>query len=287
LRGRSVGASIAVPHLQTPALLGHALNSDLQIRVLGCSGSIAAGSRTTSFLLGNHVLIDAGTGVGDLTLEEMVAIDHVLITHSHLDHILSIGLLADSVTRRRHAAGRPPIQVHALPATLAALRTHIFNGVIWPDFTRLPDPAHPVLAFAPLAEGDRLTAAGLVIEVLTAQHTVPAVGYAVHGPAGAWVFTGDTGRNPALWARLASLDVASLVIETAFRDDELALARLSQHLCPSELRAELAQLRSPVDVYITHIKPGEVDAVMSEIAAQGSPHRIHTLATGQVMCLPQ
>lgn len=269
-----------------PALLGRALNSDLQIRVLGCSGSIAAGSRTTSFLLGADVLVDAGTGVGDLTLEEMVAIDHVLITHSHLDHILSIGLLADSVTRRRHAAGRPPIQIRALPATLEALRVHIFNGIIWPDFTRLPDPARPVLRFEPLAEGDTLTVAGLHVEVLPARHTVPAVGYAVHGPQGAWVFTGDTGRNPALWARLAQLQVAALVIETAFRDDELALARLSQHLCPSELREELAQLRAPTDVYITHIKPGEVDAVMSEIGAQGSPHRIHTLATGQLLHLP-
>jgi ribonuclease BN (tRNA processing enzyme) len=274
-------------HDQTPALPGRALKTDLQIRVLGCSGSIAAGSRTTSFLLGTDVLIDAGTGVGDLTLEEMVAIDHIFVTHSHLDHVLSIGLLADSVTRRRHAAGREPIQVHALPATLAALRQHVFNGVIWPDFTRLPDPVHPVLAFTPLAEGDSLAVAGLRIEVLPARHTVPAVGYAVHGPAGAWVFTGDTGRNPELWARLADMKVSSLVIETAFRDDELALARLSQHLCPSELREELAQLRAPADVYITHIKPGEVHAVMSEIAAQGSPHRIHTLATGQILTLPQ
>lgn len=272
---------------QTPALLpGRALKTDLQIRVLGCSGSIAAGCRTTSFLLGSDVLIDAGTGVGDLTLEEMVGIDHILITHSHLDHVLSIGLLADSVTRRRHAQGRPPIQVHALAATLAALRAHIFNGVIWPDFTRLPDPVHPVLAFSVLAEGDVLSVAGLRIEVLPARHTVPAVGYAVHGRNGAWVFTGDTGRNPELWAKLADMQVASLVIETAFRDEELALARLSQHLCPSELRAELAHLRSPADVYITHIKPGEVDAVMSEIGAQGSPHRISTLATGQVMSLP-
>lgn len=263
------------------------MNPDLQIRVLGCSGSIAAGSRTTSFLLGGVVLIDAGTGVGDLTLEEMVAIDHILITHSHLDHILAIGLLADSVTRRRHAAGRPPIQVRALPATLAALRTHVFNSIIWPDFTRLPDPVHPVLQFTPLAEGDQLSVAGMAIEVLPARHTVPAVGYAVHGRAGAWVFTGDTGRNPALWGRLAQMEVAALVIETAFRDDELALARISQHLCPSELREELAQLKAPADVYITHIKPGEVDAVMSEIAAQGSPHRIHTLASGQVMALPQ
>lgn len=263
------------------------MKSDLQIRVLGCSGSIAAGCRTTSFLLGNDVLVDAGTGVGDLTLDEMVGIDHIFITHSHLDHVLSIGLLADSVTRKRHAKGRPPIQVHALAATLTALRTHIFNGVIWPDFTRLPDPTRPVLALSPLAQGDVLSVAGLDIEVLPARHTVPAVGYAVHGRKGAWVFSGDTGRNPELWARLASMQVASLVIETAFRDEELALARLSQHLCPSELRTELAQLKSPTDVYITHIKPGEVDAVMSEISAQGSPHRIHTLASGQSMSLAQ
>lgn len=261
------------------------MNSDLHIRVLGCSGSIAAGCRTTSFLLGDDVLFDAGTGVGDLMLEEMVRIDHIFITHSHLDHVLAIGLLADSVTRRRHAARRPPIQVHALPATIAALRQHIFNGVIWPDFSRLPDPVHPVLAFCPLAEGELITLGERRIEVLPARHTVPAVGYAVHGSRGAWVFTGDTGPNPALWERLATLPVAALVIETAFRDDELALARLSQHLCPSELRQELSRLKAPVDVYITHIKPGEVDAVMSEIAAQGSPHRIHSLASGQVLTL--
>ena len=77
----------------------------MQIRVLGCSGSIAAGSRTTSFLLDDDVLIDAGTGVGDLTLDEMARVDHILVSHSHLDHVLAIGLLADSVIRRRVPQG--------------------------------------------------------------------------------------------------------------------------------------------------------------------------------------
>lgn len=257
----------------------------MQIRVLGCSGSIAAGSRTTSFLLDDDVLIDAGTGVGDLTLEEMVRIDHILVTHSHLDHILSIGLLADSVTRRRSAAQRPPICVRALAPTIAALRLHIFNGVIWPDFTRLPDAARPVLRFEPVEAGEVIQLGERRIEVLPARHTVPAVGYAVHGSRGAWVFTGDTGPNPALWARLAQFKVGTLVIETAFRDDEAALAGLSQHLCPAGLRAELAQLAEPAEVRITHIKPGEVDAVMSEIAAHGSPHRVSALVPGEVMSL--
>ena len=101
----------------------------MQIRVLGCSGSIAAGCRTTSFLIDDDVLVDAGTGVGDLSLDEMVRIDHIFISHSHLDHVLAIGLLADSVTRRRDALQRPPVQVHALASTLAALKTHIFNGI--------------------------------------------------------------------------------------------------------------------------------------------------------------
>jgi ribonuclease BN (tRNA processing enzyme) len=257
----------------------------MQIRVLGCSGSIAAGSRTTAFLLDGEVLIDAGTGVGDLTLDEMVAVDHIVITHSHLDHVLAIGLLADSVTRRRRAANRPPIGVHALPETISALRAHVFNGVIWPDFSRLPDATNPVLRFHTLAVGDHLHLGRHHLEVLPARHTVPAVGYAVHGSEGAWVFTGDTGPNPALWQRLSTMRVAALVIETAFRDDELELAGISQHLCPALLALELRQLIHPTEVCITHIKPGEVEAVMSEIAAQGSPHRVRALATGDVMTL--
>jgi ribonuclease BN (tRNA processing enzyme) len=258
----------------------------MQIRVLGCSGSIAAGSRTTSFLLDEHILIDAGTGVGELSLDALSRIDHILVTHSHLDHVLAIGLLADSVTRRRRAAQRPPVQVHALPETLAALKAHIFNGVIWPDFTRLPSPEHPVLSLHAVQVGQVLALDGRRIEVLPASHTVPAVGYAVLGSQGAWVFTGDTGPNPALWRRLAALPVAALVIETAFRDDEHELASISQHLCPSQLRGELAQLHSPSDVYITHIKPGEVDTVMAEIGAQpNSRHRISALQSGQVMTL--
>ncbi|MDP1912173.1 MBL fold metallo-hydrolase [Brevundimonas sp.] len=257
----------------------------MQIRVLGCSGSIAAGSRTTSFLLDDHVLIDAGTGVGDLTLDELARIDHILVTHSHLDHVLAIGLLADSVARRRQAAARPPVVVHALAATIAALRLHIFNGVIWPDFTRLPDPAHPVLRFEAVEVGEVLSLGARRAEVLPACHTVPAVGYAVLGAQGAWVFTGDTGPNPALWQRLRSLPVGTLVIETAFRNDELALAERSQHLCPAQLQRELSQLATPAEVFITHIKPGEVDAVMAEIGAHASPHRIRALATGQRMTL--
>ncbi len=264
----------------------------MKIRVLGCSGSIAAGDRTTSFLLDDDVLIDAGTGVGDLTLDELAAVDHILITHSHLDHVLGIGLLADSVARRRlsrHHVRRGPIRVHALPQTLEALRAHIFNGVIWPDFTRLPSPEHPLMKFEPFTIGQTLQLGGRRIEVLPAEHTVPAVGFAVSpeggGESGAWVFTGDTGPNPALWRHLTGMRIAHLVIETAFSDDEQQLARISSHLCPTTLARELAQLEGEVQVHITHIKPGEVNAVMRQIEAQTMRHSASALHSGQVFTL--
>jgi ribonuclease BN (tRNA processing enzyme) len=258
----------------------------MQIRVLGCSGSIAAGCRTTAFLLDDDVLIDAGTGVGDLTLDELARIDHILLSHSHLDHVLGVPLLADSVMRRR--VGRAPITVHALPATLAALRDHVFNGAIWPDFTRLPTREQPILALEPFAPGEVLQFGQRRVEVLPALHTVPAVGFAVLGRtagSGAWVFTGDTAPNPALWQRLQTLPVASLVIETAFRNDEHQLAAVSRHLHPAALGRELQQLSQATDVYITHIKPGEVDTVMREVGRLRSPHHIQALVSGQVMRL--
>lgn len=250
----------------------------MKVRVLGCSGAIAAGCKTTAFLLDDDLLVDAGTGVGDLTLDELARVDHVLVSHSHLDHIVSIPLLADSVISRRRA----PVVIHALPETLQAMRTHVFNDVIWPDFTRLPSAAAPILKLSPLAIGQRLVLGGKTVEVLPAEHTVPAVGYAVEGAGGWWVYTGDTGPNPALWPRLCDRQIATLVIETAFSDRERELARISRHLAPVTLAGELASLPEGVPVHLTHAKPGELERIAEEVRALEDRHRIHHLVAGQV-----
>jgi len=235
----------------------------MKVRVLGCSGAIAKDCRTTSFLIDGDVLIDAGTGVGDLTLEEMRGVDHVFLTHSHLDHVAALPLMIDAVAARRVQ----PLQVHALAGTIAALRTHIFNNVIWPDFSRIPSPEAPFLSFHEIHTGQTLQIKRKLIEVLPAVHTVPAVGYAVTAGTGCWVFTGDTERNPAFWERVNQLNVAMLVIETAFSNREKDLAKLSLHLSPGVLADELdfiAKDRS-FPIYITHTKPAETDLIMDEI----------------------
>ncbi len=259
----------------------------MKVRVLGCSGAIAKDCRTTSFLIDGDVLIDAGTGVGDLTLDEMRGIDKVFLTHSHLDHVAALPLMVDAVAARRSA----PLQIHALAGTIAALKAHIFNDVIWPDFSRIPTPEAPFISFHEIYAGQALQLQGKLIEVLPAVHTVPAVGYAVTAGTGCWVFTGDTERNPAFWKRVNELNVAMLVIETAFSNREKDLAKLSLHLSPGVLADELDNIHreKKYPIYITHTKPAETALIMAEIqkfdeTAVNGPnvsHDIRWLRAGQ------
>jgi ribonuclease BN (tRNA processing enzyme) len=259
----------------------------VKIRVLGCSGAIAKDCRTTSFLIDGEVLVDAGTGVGDLSLEEMRRIDFVLLTHSHLDHVAALPLMVDSVASQR----KTPLKIYALAGTIAALKAHIFNNVIWPDFTVIPTVHAPFVTFEEIRVGQTIQINNKFVEVLPAVHTVPAAGYAVTAGTGCWVFTGDTERNPALWARVNQLNVAMLVIETAFSNREKDLAKLSLHLSPGVLADELDMIAKDKNypIYITHTKPAETDMIMSEIQRfdQTAPfgpnvtHDIRWLRAGQ------
>src|SRR5215475_10024064 len=128
------------------------LGQTMKIRVLGCSGGIGGSLRTTSFLIDDDILLDAGTGVGDMSLEQLARIDHIFVSHSHLDHVTSIPFLVDTVCWMRGS----PIVVYGIKEVLDILRAHLFNWKIWPDFTQIPDPAHPVMRYEPVAMGDEV-----------------------------------------------------------------------------------------------------------------------------------
>jgi ribonuclease BN (tRNA processing enzyme) len=235
----------------------------MRLRVLGCSGSIGGPhNRTTSFLVDQDILIDAGTGVGDLALSELAMIDHIFVTHSHLDHVDSIAFFLDSV-----GALRPnPVTVYATAPTIEVLKKNLFNGDIWPDFTQIPSPEEPWLRYRAIQVGEVVALGARRITVLPAVHTVPAVGYQLDSGKSSLVFTGDTGPNDALWDIVNRIEnLKFLIIETAFSDKERRLAELALHLCPAMLGEELAKLERPAEVYITHLKPSEIELTMQEI----------------------
>lgn len=229
----------------------------MKLEILGCSGGIGKGLKTTTFLLDDTVLVDAGTGVELLTMEQMLSIRTVVISHAHVDHIIGLPLmLATIYDQHQH-----PIDVYALPEVIEALRTHIFNWTIWPDYTTLPD-TRPILKLHTLNVNDTLQTAEHQITALPAAHPTPTIGFMIASDTQRFVFTGDTGCNDALWPILNQTPPDLLIIDVSFTDDMHELASLSGHLTPSQLARELAQLNQRCPVRITHLKPGFEQAIM-------------------------
>ncbi len=254
----------------------------MELRVLGCSGGIGAGLKTTSFLIDGEILIDAGSGVGTLTLDEMVRIKHIFLTHSHLDHVHSIPLLVDSIFDRI----KEPIIIHALPETIQALQEHVFNWVIWPDFSRLPHPDTPVLRFAPSAAGSVMQVGDLRFESIPVNHVVPTVGYRVSNAEKAFAFSGDTTTNDSFWDAInahESLDL--LLVEAAFSNDERELCRQARHYCPEFLAADLVKLKHKPKIYLSHAKPGEEEKIYRECRDLVTGHTLNHLSSGKVFKL--
>jgi ribonuclease BN (tRNA processing enzyme) len=234
----------------------------MKLRSLGCAGGIGGELRTTSFLIDHDILIDAGTGLGELSLEELQGVDHVFITHAHLDHIACLPIMVDSVARHRDR----PLTIYATEAVIATLKGHVFNWAIWPDFTQIPDPHTPFMRYQPISVGVPVMLGGRSIKAIPAEHVVPAVGYHLDSGQGSLVFSGDTTSFDAFWAYLNSIEnLRFLLIETAFQEKEKEIAIVSKHLYPSLLAQGLLKLKRRADVFITHLKPGDEVAIMREI----------------------
>lgn len=185
----------------------------------GLQWSIGPCLATTSFLVDNDILIDAGTGVASLTIAHMRHIRHVFLTHSHLDHMAALPLLADTLFDELVAN---PVIVHAQQQILDALQQHIFNGCIWPDFTVLPNQENAVLKLSAIDVDSATTIGDRSIGMIAVNHTVPAVACRVESGGKSFVFSGDTTTNDDLWDALNGYrDLDLLFVETAFANKDI------------------------------------------------------------------
>jgi len=246
----------------------------MKLKILGCSGGIGGELRTTSMLLDKDILIDAGTGVGDLSLDDMAKIDHVFVTHSHLDHVTSIPFIVDSVGARRDK----PLIIHSTQATQEILKQHLFNWKIWPDFSEIPSKDKPHMQHADIFIGTTVEIDGRRITPLPANHVVPSVGFHLDSGKSSLVFTGDTTTNNPFWVEINKIkNLRYLIIETAFCNRDKKLAIKSKHLCASMLAESLNKLECNPEIFISHLNPGEADIIMNEVqecVTRFSPSRL-------------
>ncbi len=255
----------------------------MRVKVLGCSGGIGGSLRTTAFLVDDDILLDAGTGVGDMSLEQLARIDHVFITHSHLDHVACLPLIVDTVGAMRDQ----PLIVYATSETLTIFKDHLFNWALWPDFTKIPSPEAPFMVFKEIVVGQPIelisdSRSKRKITAIPANHTVPAVGYLLESGKGALIFSGDTAENDALWeVANRTPNLKFLIIETAFSNKEHELAAISKHHCPDTLAADLAKLTANPQILISHLKPGEGALTLKEIHETAGRWRPRMLENNQ------
>ena len=254
----------------------------MRIKVLGCSGGVGPGLRTTSLLINDEVLIDAGTGVCDLSLDQMRRIGDVFITHSHLDHVCGLAFMADNLFDLIDR----PLRIHATAETLTTLREHLFNWKLWPDFSKLPDEKNPLITWHEVVPGKPDKVNGHTLTAFRVLHTVPGVGYALEGPEGTFAFSGDTYATDDLWNGLNALRrLDQLMIEVAFTDDDDELARISKHFTPALLGRELKKLKHKPKLFLTHHKPGCEADIEKETRIALAGREYHHLQRGDVISL--
>ena len=252
----------------------------MQIHVLGCSGGIGGVLRTSAFLVDEDILLDAGTGIGDLSIQALAKIDHIFLTHSHIDHILGIPLIADTVQSKRTR----PIYIYALEETIQSIKQHLFNWVLWPDFTILPSKHAPCITFIAIKPGESVQLNNRTITAIPVEHAVPGVAYLLDSGEASLAYSGDTTSHRPFWQALNQANhLKYLIVETSFSDKEEALARDAKHYSPNMLCNDLALLKSSPEVYITHLKPDQETLIMKEFSQHAPRQHVQQLAHGQVL----
>jgi ribonuclease BN (tRNA processing enzyme) len=237
----------------------------MKLRVLGSAGAEFPNFRPPAFLIDDHLLLDAGTIGSVLSEEEQWRLRHLFITHSHLDHIRGIPALADNIIIKNL---RHTVKVYGIEDVVSAMRNHMFNNIIWPDFTVIPTPDNPVISFETIATGREYAVSDYRIMAIPVNHTVPAVGYRVCRGATTLLYSGDTGPTDEIWRYANGID--ALIVEVSFPNSMESLALLTKHLTSSLLKAELDKIEVlPKRIFITHLKPQYFDIIRTEVEVLG------------------
>jgi len=249
----------------------------MKIRILGCYGGQLLGFHLTSFLVNENILLDAGSPTEVLTLEEQAQIEHIFLSHTHLDHIKDIAFLADNRSLKRWG-GQPDasaITIHSLQENLDTLSTHFLNNVVWPDFTRIPTRADAILNVKSFESEDTIEVMGLKITPIQVEHPVPCTGFLLDQDGVQVIFTADTGHTERIWeVANQQPNLRAVIIDCSFPNNCEVLADISGHLTPKGMTEELKKLDrfGEISIYLYHMKPEVLTEMAAEVEAENIPH---------------
>ena len=193
-------------------------------------------------------------------------IEHIFLTHSHIDHIVDLPFLIDLY----YADQKHTLQIYALQETIDTLKKHIFNFDIYPDFSQinLQNSENKALEFNAIEYGESYSVDGVTLVPIETNHTVKSCGYIISKDDKSILFTADTYINDNIWNILnRDKNITSLITEVSFPSSMQDLARISKHYTPKILYEELKKLkRNDINIYLLHFKPNYMEIILKEIA---------------------
>ena len=237
----------------------------MKLTVLGCHGGELPGCRSTCFLIDDRLAIDAGALTSALTIEQMSAVDDILLTHSHFDHVKDLPMFSDLVVGRRDS----PVGIHSNKECIETLKLHLFNNTMWPDFTKIPSAKHPTFKMKPFESGATVKIGPYTVKSVEVSHPVESCGYIISDGKTTMAISGDTGPTEDFWKALNKADgVKVLLLECSFPNSMQELADVSGHLTPQTLATELKKFnRKDCEVLLYHLKPAFVDVLKQEVSS--------------------
>lgn len=235
----------------------------MEVRVLGCYGGSDKGHSLTSFLINDHIAVDAGALTDALSQEEQLQITDVIISHIHFDHTCTLPFLVDNQFGNK----KEPLRIHATAEVINQLRQHMFNDICWPDFSKIHNGDDAAVKYIEYLPGEPFYVSGLRFEAVSVNHLVPAHGIIVDDDNGSWIYSSDTAETELLWKKINQLDNPKLLfLECSFPNELETLANDSKHLTPAGVGRQLSLINKELAVRIYHCKPSYLDKVAAEIA---------------------
>jgi len=231
------------------------------IKVLGSYGNRAKHAFTTAFLLREDIVIDAGNlanGLGD----DVVRLEHILLTHSHFDHIIDLPFVIDTSFAER----KKTLKIYGLKETIDSIKD-LFNNQIWPDFTKISLPnGKQAVEFIEIKIGDKLIFDNIKVKILPANHTVAAVGFKITKNNKSVILSGDTYLNDKLIEEINNTkNLQAILIECSFPSELDVLAKDSKHLTPKLIFDLSKKIKKDIDFYFYHFKKEYKNKIIDEL----------------------
>jgi ribonuclease BN (tRNA processing enzyme) len=234
----------------------------MKIQILGGHGGLSKGHSTTSFLIDDKLLIDAGAVASTLSVEEQSKIDHILISHCHLDHIKDLAFLCDNCFGMR----KKPFEVFTHETVKKIIKAHLFNNIIWPDFSELPSVESPTINFNSIKEEVKLRIGDFDITPIKVKHAHDAMGFIIEKDQVAILFTLDTGPTDRIWGIARKIkNLKAIFTEVSFPNSLEKVAEVSDHHTANSLKTEMSKMPEHIPVILTHLKPSYREIILKEI----------------------